>query len=205
MSSLNQFLSDLKESGKVELASEINPFTAEEKIAAQHLLQRFHQEASLHFPGEAPAFDPAAALWAAEYLYRSIQFILLRHLDEQAFKEHLLPWDKSQSPAVVFSADLCLQYLPLLFSFAKGLSPEDPLLQELKLTASNWPFSGFSIALAKPEAEELLLSHPGLVIAYVDRIIAKKSKAKAQEAHIQPLIAVALGNYADTFWPGWKE
>ena len=42
-----------------------------------------------------------------------------------------------------------------------------------------------------------------LAIAYTDRIIAKRLKAKAQQPHIRPLIAAALGDHAQTLWPNW--
>lgn len=205
MSTLNQFLNNLRQSGKVEVAHEVKSFDAEELRSSLELLQQYHQEDCLHLPGTAPAFEPKAALWAAEYLYRAIQFILLRHLDEQAMRENLHPWPDNINPEVIYSADLCLRHLPTLFSFAKGLAPADPLLLELKKTASHWPFSGFSLADANAEAETILLSHPALAIAYVDRIIAKKLKAKAQQEHIRPWVAAALGNYADKLWPDWAN
>lgn len=203
MSTLNQFLSNLWKNGQVEVAHELNAFTPEELSEAQSILERSYIEEQIHFPGTAPAFAAEPALWAAQYLYRAIQFILLRHLDEKTIQEHLLPWTVSINAEAVYAADLSLRHLPTLFSFAKGLSPSDPLLLELKNTASIWPFSGLSIAEAAPEAEAVLLSHPGLAIAYTDRIIAQRLKAKAQQAHIRPLIAAALGDHAHTLWPNW--
>ena len=128
---------------------------------------------------------------------------MLRHLDEKTIQEHLLPWPAEVNAEAVYAADLSLRHLPALFSFAKGLSPTDPLLLELKKTATNWPFSGLGIAEAAPDAEAVLLSHPALAIAYTDRIIAKRLKAKAQQPQIRPLIAAALGDHAHTLWPNW--
>lgn len=203
MSTLNQFLSNLWENGQVEVAHELKTFSAEELNEAQMVLKLAYQEAQIHFPGTVPAFAAEPALWAAQYLYRAIQFILLRHLDEKTMQEQLLPWPAPADAEAVYAADLSLRHLPSLFSFAKGLSPADPLLLELKKTASTWPFSGLGIADAEPSAEALLLSHPALAIAYTDRIIAKRLKAKAQQPHIRPLIAAALGNHAHNLWPNW--
>lgn len=203
MSTLNQFLSDLWKNGQVEVTHEFKTFSAEELDEAQLILQKGYEKAKIHFPGMAPAFAAEPALWAAQYLYRSIQFILLRHLDEKTMLEHLPPWPVQLNAEAVYAADLSLRHLPTLFSFAKGLSPADPLLLELKKTASTWPFSGLGIAEADPDAEALLLSHPALAIAYTDRIIAKRIKVKAQQPHIRPLIAVALGDHAQTLWPNW--
>ncbi len=163
MSTLNQFLSDLWKNGQVQVAHELKAFSAEELNEAQFILQRGYAEEQIHFPGTAPNFAVEPALWAAQYLYRAIQFILLRHLDEKAIPEHLLPWPVPINAEAVYAADLSLRHLPGLFSFAKGLSPADPLLLELKKTASIWPFSGLGIAEADPTAETLLLSHPDLV------------------------------------------
>ena len=203
MSTLNQFLSDLWKNGQVEVAHELKAFSAEELTEAQMVLEHGYREGQIHFPGTAPAFAAEPALWAAQYLYRSIQFILLRHLDEKTMQEQLLPWPAAVNVEAVYAADLSLRHLPTLFSFAKGLSPEDPLLLELKKTASTWPFSGLGIAEANPDAEALLLSHPDLAIAYTDRIIAKRLKIKAQQPQIRPLIAAALGDHAHTLWPNW--
>lgn len=203
MSTLNQFLSNLWKNGQVEVAHELKAFSVEELNEAQMVLELGYREAQIHFPGTAPPFAVEPALWAAQYLYRSIQFILLRHLDEKTMQEYLLPWPVAVNAEAMYAADLSLRHLPSLFSFAKGLSPADPLLLELKKTASNWPFSGLGIAEADPVAEALLLSHPALAIAYTDRIIAKRLKAKAQQTQIRPLIAAALGDHAQTLWPNW--
>lgn len=203
MSTLNQFLSDLWKNGQVEVMHELKAFSAEELNEAQLILQRGYAEEQIHFPGTAPTFAAEPALWAAQYLYRAIQFILLRHLDEKKLQEHLLPWPAPINAEAVYAADLSLRHLSTLFSFAKGLSPSDPLLLELKKTASTWPFSGLGIVEADPAAEAMLLSHPALAIAYTDRIIAKRLKAKAQQAHIRPWIAAALGDHAHTLWPNW--
>lgn len=203
MSTLNQFLSNLWKNGQVEVAHELKAFSREELNDAQLVLQKGFEAEQIHFPGTAPTFATEPALWAAQYLYRSIQFILLRHLDEKNMQEQLLPWPAPADAEAVYAADLSLRHLPSLFSFAKGLSPADPLLLELKKTASTWPFSGLGIADADPGAEALLLSHPALAIAYTDRIIAKRLKTKAQQPHIRPLIAAALGNHAHTLWPNW--
>ena len=205
MSTLNQFLSDLWKKGQVEVANELKPFSAEELNEAQLILELGYHEEQIHFPGAAPAFATEPALWAAQYLYRAIQFILLRHLDEKTMQEHLLPWPAQVNAEAVYAADLSLRHLPTLFSFAKGLSPADPLLLELKKTASTWPFSGLGIAEADPDAEAMLLSHSALAIAYTDRIIAKRLKAKAQQPHIRPWIAAALGDHAHTLWPNWDD
>lgn len=205
MSTLNQFLSDLWKNGQVEVAHELKAFTPEELSEAQLILERSYIEEQIHFPGTAPAFAAEPALWAAQYLYRAIQFILLRHLDEKTMQEQLLPWPASINAEAVYAADLSLRHLPGLFSFAKGLSPTDPLLLELKKTASKWPFSSLSITEADSYAETLLLSDPGLAIAYTDRIIAQRLKAKAQQPHIRPLIAAALGDHAHTLWPNWDS
>ncbi|WP_373550303.1 hypothetical protein [Haliscomenobacter sp.] len=203
MSTLNQFLSDLWKNGQVEVAYELKAFSVEELNEAQLVLQRGYAEEQIHFPGTTPSFAAEPALWAAQYLYRAIQFILLRHLDEKILQEHLVPWPAPIKAEAVYAADLSLRHLPTLFSFAKGLSPADPLLLELKKTASTWPFSGLGITEADPAAEALLLSHPALAIAYTDRIIAKRLQAKAQQTHIRPLIAAALGDHAHTLWPNW--
>ena len=205
MSTLNQFLSDLWKKGQVEVAHELKAFSAEELNEAQMVLKHGCREEQIHFPGTAPTFAAEPALWAAQYLYRAIQFILLRHLDEKTMQEHLLPWPAQVNAEAVYAADLSLRHLPTLFSFAKGLSPADPLLLELKKTASTWPFSGLGIAEADPDAEAMLLSHSALAIAYTDRIIAKRLKAKAQQPHIRPWIAAALGDHAHTLWPNWDD
>jgi hypothetical protein len=204
MGNLNQFLQTLWESGNVQVEHEVQDFAADDLAAAQVTLAEQEAQLRSEFPGEAPAFDSAAALWAAQYLYRALQLLLLRHLAEEKIQDLLQNWPKAKTPAAIYSADLCLRHLPILLGLAKKLSPEDPLVLCLTNLASAWPFSGLDLAEADPQAEAVLLSHPSLAQAYVDRIIARRLREKAQEQTIRPWVAAALGDHAEQLWPDWN-
>jgi hypothetical protein len=132
MPSLSTFLSHLFQTGKVEVGNSIEQFEKEDLNTSAQFLRDFYEIDQLHIPGKAPNFDEDAALWAAEYLYRTIQFSVLRHLDEGEIIKHLLPWSKAYTPDVIYSVDLTMRILPSLFTFIISLSPGDPLAILLK-------------------------------------------------------------------------
>lgn len=205
MPSLSTFLSHLFQNGKVEVGNSIEQFEKQDLNTSAQLLRNFYEIDQLHIPGKAPNFDEDAALWAAEYLYLTIQFSVLRHLDEGEITKHLLPWSKAYTPDVIYSVDLTMRVLPSLFAFIVDLSPGDPLVILLKKTAAVWTFSSVGIPNDEFKTEGILLQHTGLAQAYIDRIIAKKDLISAQREAISPMINSALGEYAALLWPEWHD
>lgn len=198
---LTAFISSLINEGTVTVAPDIASFTPDDlRLAAVHLKQHYDDD-STEMPGQAPPYDPEAALWAACYLYRAVQFIQIRHLGEEDISAQLLPFTGVRSPAAVYAADLTLRYMPGLFDLAKGLAPGDPLVKALESMAAEWPFSMAAIAAIVPEDLSLIMQHPSLKTAYIDRIVQARDLRKCRHPECLPLVQEALGSYAAILWP----
>ena len=201
---LTNFIAGLINEGKVKVVPQMVTFTEEDlQLATVHLRQYYEDDAQ-EMPATVPDFDLTAACWAAGYLYRAVQFILLRELDETIMQEYLLPYEGEHSPAAVYSADLTLRYLPDLFNLAKGLSPHDPLVKQMQETATAWAFSAAAIPLETNPDITVIMSHPSLKQAYIDRIISAKDLRKCRRPECYPLVQEALGSYSDVFWPQFE-
>lgn len=205
---LTTFLDELLTTGAVTLAGQPAPFAAADEQAAQARLRELHARDALHLPHAAPAFEGPAASWAAAYVYRAAQLILVRELDEAAIRQWLPAWPGTLTPAAVYAADLTLRYLPDLLALARGLAPGDALVAHLHATGQGWPlsFAGAPAALGpspapEPAAEAMVLSHPALCQAYLDRLIAARQLGPALRPALRPLVQAALGDYAPTLWP----
>jgi hypothetical protein len=201
---LTNFIAGLINEGRVKVVPGMLVAEPEDlRLAVVHLRQ-YYDDDTQEMPAQTPDFDQDAALWAARYLYASVQFILMRELDESFMQQYLMPYDGPLSPAAIYSADLTLRYLPDLFNLAKGLSPNDPLVVRLRATAFAWPFSAAAIPLEEDPELQMILEHPSLQRAYIDRILAVKDKQKCQHPACFPLVMEALGNYADVLWPQFE-
>jgi hypothetical protein len=198
---LTSFLQDLLTSGSITLSGQPAPFEAADLDAAESLLKSYHAEDSLDLPHAAPAFEAAAALWAAQHLYYTAVLAVVRELDEAAIAAHLPNFEGEKTPAASYSADLTLRYLPDLLQLAKGLAPADALVARLRHTARQWPLSFVGHEPADAGAEAILLVHPALRGAYLDRIIRARDRARASQPHLAPLVQAALGAYSAQLWP----
>jgi hypothetical protein len=197
---LTSFLQDLLATGSITLSGQ-PAFEAADLAAAEKLLREYHAEDSLDLPHTAPAFEAAAALWAAQYLYHTGVLAVVRELDEAAIATHLPDFGGEATPAASYSADLSLRYLPDLLQLAKGLAPADALVARLRDTARQWPLSFVGHEPADAGAEAILLAHPALRGAYLDRIIRAQDRARASQPHLVPLVQAALGAYSAELWP----
>lgn len=196
--SLTAFVTDLLTTGEVTLAIDLAPFTAEDRAEATRLLEDQHGRDRLQMPLQAPAFDQKAAEWAAHYLYRALQFLLIRNLEAADMQETLAPYPGPMTAEAIYAADLTLRNLPAVYGLAQSLSPNDPLVLNLLETAARWPFSSIGIAV---EAPPPVFDHPSLRIAYIDRVIAAKDRPIARNLHINQGIQAALGAHAKQLWP----
>ncbi len=200
---LTTFFQTLLESGKVQVVGNLSPFNAEDHQATLAVLRRFHAADSMDMPHAAPAFHPPAALWAAEYFYKSVHLTVLRDLDEATIRKLLVPFDGEINPEVIYSVDLTFRYTPSLFGLAKGMAPRDLLVQVLKETAAQWGFSSVGMDLDIESDLDNILAHPSLRSAYVDRIIRLKDQKRAAEPRVAPLVGEALGGFVSTIWPAF--
>jgi len=199
--SLPIFLTQLRETGEVEVDIQMRTFRPRELRDAKELLAFIYQEEKFRIPAHAPIFDEKAASWAAGFLYRACQFLILRELGKEELEKWLKPFDDMITAPSIYSVDLSFRYLPDVLKLAKGLAPDDPLVAILMENASFWPFSSVGMRLEDWQNEAEILQHAALRQAYVDRIIEKKDKSRLQNEQVLTFVKSSLGAYVQTFWP----
>lgn len=197
---LTGFIIGLLQGTGTVVANQIQAFEDDDVRSAITIIQQYYTRDILEMPGTAPVFCPEAAGWSAQYLYRMIQLMLLRHVEKERIQELLPACTVPLSPELIYSADLVLRYLPDVFSLAKSLSPEDPLVKQIVATAVEWPFSSVGIPLPIDPDLGPILSHSSLQRAYIDRIIDAKDITRCNTPFIHALVQEALGNYPEILW-----
>ena len=202
---LSSFIIDLLAFGDVTVAGQITPFEEKDIEKSTALLQQFYEKDILEMPGKAPAFSQDAALWAAKFLYNAIQLTMMRDLSEEDIQKNLEPFLGTQSVESIYSIDLTFRFLPDLFSLAKGLAPEDILVDRLKETASKFPLSTIGIEINEDADHTLILNHPSLRLNYTDRLIEAKDLMRVKRFGLEELIDEALGDYAAVLWKSYFD
>jgi hypothetical protein len=194
------FVTQLLQSGSVTLGTSLAPFAATDLTATADLLGKYHRWDALHMPLTVPAFDPHAAVWAAQYICRALQFLMLRNLGEELMADALKPYDQAIDAEATYSADLCLRYLPTVYDMAKSLSPSDPLVTNMAQTAAKWPFSAVGMGVEG----KLDGVHPSLDIAYADRVLASKDRKLSRQATVNLQLQAALGAHGKRLWADFE-
>lgn len=202
---LADFLRDLLEKGKVTVAGQIGSFGDDDLRAAETALRRYYDEDALDMPGVAPAFLPEAALWGARYFYHAVQLAVLRDLGEEVVRQYLRDYPGPRTPEAVYSVDLTFRYLPDLLRLARGLAPGDVLVAALQRTALDWPFSSVGGDTAGNVIPGVILEHPSLRTAYVDRIIREKDAGRLTGPGLPEHVRAALGGHAAHWWPEFES
>ncbi|MBK9451670.1 MAG: hypothetical protein IPN95_20100 [Bacteroidetes bacterium] len=199
--SLAGFVTALLQEGNVLLAPELTDFEEADRLQVETLMESYHRWDAFHLPRKAPDYQPKAAVWAAEYLYRALQFLLLRNLGAELIPLHLKAFPGEITPESVYSADLLLRNLPHVYDLARSLSPSDPLVVQMQEIASQWPFSAVGIPV---ESMSPLPDHAGLQLAYADRVIAARDRKLSRIPQLNALIQAAVGSHGKLFWPDFE-
>lgn len=201
---LKQFIQDIIQQGKVVVEGNVTPFTDEDIQAAIQPLHEHYEHQKQELTGTVPAFDAAAAIWAAGFLYRAVQLVMLRDLGEEAVNKLLTPYDGVISPEAILSVDLSFRYLPNLVGLAKGLAPEDVLVKRLREAAVQWPFSSVGMKVEGELNIEVIMNNTCVRSAYIDRIISARDIKRCNNTHVNEYIQEALGDCGHVLWPGYK-
>lgn len=205
MVTLADFIADLLNFGEVEVAAQIEPFTQSDWEEAAEVLKDYYDEDKLEMPFEAPQFNPLAAAWAIEYLYRAIQLAMLRELDDEEVHKNLIEFPGAVNVDAIYTVDLAFRYLPQLLQLAAGLSPQDVLVIKLKETAARWPFSSVGMPLDEFSDVRAILKHPSLRTAYIDRIVMARDTKRVNNASMIELVKEVLGDHTETLWPEFEK
>lgn len=201
---LNEFLTRLMSDGVVLMPRQMTVFQEDDERAALVLLNQLYDTDKLEMPYAAPAFEPAAALWAAKFLFYATQLVLLRDLDETVMAQYLQPFPGEQAAGAVYSADLALRHLGSLFKLSSGIAPDDPLVVYLKQTAAAWPFSSVGLSIEPTVDTGLIVDHPSLKYAYLDRIIAHRDVTRLKGIAEQNTLKEIMGMHQARLWPGFE-
>ncbi|MFY0254469.1 hypothetical protein ACDQ55_10995 [Chitinophaga sp. 30R24] len=202
---LSVFINHLVREGQVAVVNQFVPFTPGELKETTTVLQEYYDNDILEMPGAAPIFNADAALWAAQYVYRTVQLALLRESGLEAIIQWMQPYTADITDSSIYSADLCLRYLPDLLHLSKGLSPDDPLVQYIRKTAALWPFSSTGMNLPATGNTDMIIASPSLLQAYADRIIASRDQGRCNIPAVLATVNTSLGNYANMLWPEYKN
>ncbi|WP_291913739.1 hypothetical protein [Chitinophaga sp. CB10] len=197
------FITTLLQDGKVTVDTDLSPFPGGVLQETAHILQSYYYNDAQEMPGKAPAFHPDAALWSACYIYRAAQLSAIATPPAADVHRLLTPYPGNINAETIYSADLCLRYLPDLTGLSKGNAAEDILITQLRETAALWPFSSTGIKIPTTYIPDAIWQHPALLAAYADRIIVTRDSARLRHPKILPAVLKALGNYQEILWPGF--
>ena len=197
---LTHFLTHLVEEGHAYMDNDIQAFDPSDLQNAADFLQTVYQNDCLDMPDRPPQYLAAAALWAAQFLYRALQCTVLRNLEADVVKDLLKPYPETPTPEAMYAVDLTFRHLPDVFKLAKGLAPDDILVTILRENAVRWPFSSVGMDGDADVAHGIVLEHLSLRLAYIDRIIQAKDIKRVNSDAIKELVETALGDYTPQLW-----
>lgn len=201
-----QTLQHLRSSEEVLLYDNLLRVTEQQQQeAALYLAEEYRNEA-IHHPFEAPPFDPAAALWAAQTVYTASQLMLHREHGETELDGLLPAYSEKRDAAAVLSADLLLRFLPSVISQLKVLDPDDRLIRVLERCLEVWHYSGIQYLLPVHDLSfDVVVSDKCLYQLYIDRIIQSKRLPLAKHPRLIGGIHASLGIFAAVYWKEFEQ
>ncbi|MBP9136445.1 MAG: hypothetical protein KBF31_05505 [Chitinophagales bacterium] len=177
----------------------------DEALVKEFLQIEFNIESKNH-PFSTPKYDAESALWAAKIVYTACQILLYREHKEAELTDLLPAFTQPITTEAILSADLCLRFLPQILAEAKLIDPEDYLIPILESILNQWHYSGIGIPLSLKNLDfELIFSNPCLEQLYIDRVIDKKDKKRAELPQMLEKIRATLGNYTEKYWNEFKK
>ena len=176
-------------------ATESSLPTSAEVAQTIHLLEKADELARRHAPGNPPAFDSQAALWAA----RVFQFACVRLVDKIEMDIEL-PDDiattepDGTSAAQHWSVDLVFRSWWDIVKRAAAENEDDPLNATLLGIASRWPLAAVGTpARVVDERMSVIWDHACLRQVYIDRVIQRSDREKAAEPRVAEAIRHTAG------------
>lgn len=177
----------------------------DEALVKEFLQVEFNIESKNH-PFSTPKYDAESALWAAKIVYTACQILLYREHKEAELTDLLPAFTQPITTEAILSADLCLRFLPQILAEAKLIDPEDYLIPILESILNQWHYSGIGIPLSLKNLDfELIFSNPCLEQLYIDRVIDKKDKKRAELPQMLEKIRATLGIYSEKYWNEFKK
>jgi hypothetical protein len=164
------FLNELLKEGKIVFRSARAPRDPISPPAVTLLAEAFRIH-SAAVAGPPIAFDSETASASAECLRQS-SWALVNHDERIAdLRKRLNMPISPRTPSQHLSADLTFRYLPQVLRRARGLNPDDPLVECVANLLRRWPLSGVLSDVVEGPIERIELgSHPGLLLLYAERL-----------------------------------
>lgn len=146
----------------------------------------------------APAFDAAAAGWAARMFWRASQFLMDREPGEDVVRRVLAEvCPRARGAGADYSVDLVFRFLPDLLRLAEQRAPQDALTEILRGWALEWPLSSAGVAVGTATVSAEVLAHPALRRLYLDRIFACGAKDRLNEPGLRRWIEADAGSHVE--------
>jgi hypothetical protein len=177
--------------GRASVSAQASPV---DDADALPLLQQLDAFARAELALELPAFSPNAALWGARLFHQLCRFVVCRDIAEDAIKSACnSACPEPRSPQTDWSVDLTLHHLPNLFQLARHLSNADPLVEQMKKIAAEWPLPSVGIKGLENLKLDSFIEHPGLRRLYADRIISAQDTTRLGDPRLDDLLRADLG------------
>jgi len=192
---------NLRNSGQLILYNKIFTVDIRDEADVTDLLKVEYENECFEYPFTPPAFDAAAALWAAKTIFISAQLILHRDMEAHYLPSILPAYTAAITGGAILSADICLRFLPQLLTQIKLADPEDALRHILEECLRVWHYSGigYNWPLENIGFDDIVADKCILQL-YINRIISRKDKRLAGTATLHPHVKAALGDYEHFFW-----
>lgn len=195
-SSLADFIRALITSGEVSVNSA--DVLAENDQAALALLRDLDAQMRADLADSAPAFDPAAATWAAAQFYHACRFLVCRDISAADVTRQLgVPCPQARTPSTDYSVDLVFRFLPQLLNVAERSASDDALTIALRNWAKVWPLSSVGSRVSGPLVIESFADSPALLQLYADRITQHAATERMDDGRVVDCLRMALGAYPD--------
>ncbi|MGB8191506.1 MAG: hypothetical protein WCF67_06280 [Chitinophagaceae bacterium] len=201
-----QTITHLRHYEEVMLYGNLLHFTQTQQEEASAYLAKEYKNESLNYPGSAPPFNEAAALWAAKSVYIATQLMLYRE-NKTVEVEKLLPaYTGEVTASAMLSADLVLRFLSDLIKHLKIIDPEDRLTDILVNHLKQWHYSGIAYPLPADELDFTVVSgNDCLRQLYIDRVIEYKNAALAANPALAEGVKAGMGIFTAVYWSGFKQ
>jgi hypothetical protein len=197
MITAHEFLQSLMADGEARVLAPGDP---PDDVEWDSALEAVESSWRLHVPSPVPDFHLPTARWAGRILYRFCQFLLWRDAGEEVVRKALaVPAPGGvENASRLYSADLCLRFLPSLLKVASRLSPEDVLVHEMRRLAREWPLSSAGVpALDPPPDLSAVMAHPGLRCLFTERIIAAGDRSLVNDPAAANAVREAIGAHSE--------
>jgi len=152
----------------------------------------------LEAPAGAPSPDLTVALQGARVIWVAGRALVIRELPE-SFLQEMTGLPAPGDPAVIYSMDLFLRFLPSIYRLAARIAPEDPLVKQTEIILPAWPLSAVGSGVCEEGALEPILSNEYLRLMLLDRIIKKQDFLPLQHLQVRQAMRQRLGSHSESF------